>query len=145
MSVDFCSKNLLPPSIYHVKPICALPNTLIQNFDIRYQSQNGQGRYGSRTPFPLALGCCPGSSSVMGDGKPNREPTSPCVEHTSLCISSYPPVDPCADCLFPVAVLRGDSNVQGTVVFEQADEGAPTTVSWDISGHDASAEVSLRI
>merc|ERR1711939_355653 len=36
-----------------------------------------------------------------------------------------------------VAVLRGDSNVKGTVTFEQASEGADTTVSWNISGHNA--------
>ena len=40
-----------------------------------------------------------------------------------------------------VAILRGDSNVKGTVTFEQASEGAPTTVSYDITGSDPSAEV----
>ncbi|KAI2474545.1 Superoxide dismutase [Pyrenophora tritici-repentis] len=36
-----------------------------------------------------------------------------------------------------VAVLRGDSNVKGTVTFEQADENSQTTISWNITGNDA--------
>lgn len=44
-----------------------------------------------------------------------------------------------------VAVLRGDSNVKGTVTFEQASEDAPTTISWDISGHDANAERGMHV
>uniref|UniRef100_A0A649UEM7 Superoxide dismutase [Cu-Zn] n=1 Tax=Cochliobolus lunatus TaxID=5503 RepID=A0A649UEM7_COCLU len=44
-----------------------------------------------------------------------------------------------------VAVLRGDSNVKGTVTFEQADESAPTTISWNITGHDANAERGMHI
>ncbi|RMY38383.1 hypothetical protein D0864_16418 [Hortaea werneckii] len=44
-----------------------------------------------------------------------------------------------------VAVLRGDSNVKGTVTFEQASEGADTTVSWNISGHDANAERGMHV
>ncbi|KAL2122139.1 hypothetical protein VTJ04DRAFT_2594 [Mycothermus thermophilus] len=38
-----------------------------------------------------------------------------------------------------VAVLRGDSKVTGTVTFEQESESAPTTITWDISGHDPNA------
>jgi Cu/Zn superoxide dismutase len=44
-----------------------------------------------------------------------------------------------------VAVLRGDSKVSGTVTFEQASEGAETTVSWDITGHDANAERGMHV
>ncbi len=43
--------------------------------------------------------------------------------------------------MYIVAVLRGDSKITGTVSFEQASESAPTTISYDITGHDASAEV----
>jgi Cu-Zn family superoxide dismutase len=44
-----------------------------------------------------------------------------------------------------VAVLRGDSNVKGTVTFEQENESSPTTVSWDITGHDANAERGMHV
>ncbi|EFW16193.1 Superoxide dismutase [Cu-Zn] [Coccidioides posadasii str. Silveira] len=44
-----------------------------------------------------------------------------------------------------VAVLRGDSLVKGTVTFEQADEKSPTTISWNISGHDANAQRGFHI
>lgn len=44
-----------------------------------------------------------------------------------------------------VAVLRGDSKVGGTVTFEQSSESSPTTISYDISGHDASAERGMHI
>ncbi|OJD35006.1 superoxide dismutase [Diplodia corticola] len=44
-----------------------------------------------------------------------------------------------------VAVIRGDSNVKGTVTFEQESESAPTTISWNISGHDANAERGMHI
>lgn len=44
-----------------------------------------------------------------------------------------------------VAVLRGDSNIKGNVTFEQGSEGAPTTVSWDITGHDASAKRGMHV
>lgn len=45
----------------------------------------------------------------------------------------------------PVAVVRGDSKVSGTVTFEQEHEAGPTTVTWDISGHDANAKRGLHI
>uniref|UniRef100_P83684 Superoxide dismutase [Cu-Zn] n=1 Tax=Humicola lutea TaxID=253246 RepID=SODC_HUMLT len=44
-----------------------------------------------------------------------------------------------------VAVLRGDSKITGTVTFEQANESAPTTVSWNITGHDPNAERGMHI
>ncbi|OSS49387.1 hypothetical protein B5807_05466 [Epicoccum nigrum] len=44
-----------------------------------------------------------------------------------------------------VAVLRGDSNIKGTVTFEQADENSQTTVTWNISGHDANAERGMHV
>ncbi|KAF2398070.1 superoxide dismutase [Trichodelitschia bisporula] len=44
-----------------------------------------------------------------------------------------------------VAVLRGVSNVKGTVTFEQESESSPTTVTWDISGHDPNAQRGLHI
>ncbi|KAL9124274.1 MAG: hypothetical protein Q9217_006383 [Psora testacea] len=44
-----------------------------------------------------------------------------------------------------VAVLRGDSNVSGTVTFEQTSEASPTTISYDIKGCDASAERGMHI
>lgn len=44
-----------------------------------------------------------------------------------------------------VAVVRGDSKVAGTITFEQASESAPTTVSWDLTGHDANAKRGMHI
>ncbi|OCT54774.1 Superoxide dismutase [Cu-Zn] [Cladophialophora carrionii] len=44
-----------------------------------------------------------------------------------------------------VAVLRGDSKVTGNVTFEQSSESSPTTVTWDISGHDPNAERGMHI
>ncbi|KAJ5146349.1 copper/zinc binding superoxide dismutase [Penicillium bovifimosum] len=44
-----------------------------------------------------------------------------------------------------VAVLRGDAKVAGTVTFEQADENAPTTISWNITGNDANAERGFHV
>ncbi|GGL46963.1 superoxide dismutase family protein [Nocardia jinanensis] len=38
-----------------------------------------------------------------------------------------------------VAVLRGDSNVEGIVTFEQETEDGPTTITYEISGNDAHA------
>ena len=38
-----------------------------------------------------------------------------------------------------MAVLRGDANVSGTVYFEQKAESDATTITWEISGHDANA------
>jgi Cu-Zn family superoxide dismutase len=44
-----------------------------------------------------------------------------------------------------VAVLRGDSNVKGTVTFEQENESSPTTVSWNITGNDPNAERGMHV
>ncbi|KAK9461520.1 superoxide dismutase [Lipomyces oligophaga] len=44
-----------------------------------------------------------------------------------------------------VAVVRGDSTVAGTVTFEQAAEGAPTTIAWDLKGNDANALRGMHI
>lgn len=44
-----------------------------------------------------------------------------------------------------VAQLRGDSKVTGTVTFEQASETANTTVTWNITGHDANAERGMHV
>ncbi|KAK6075798.1 superoxide dismutase [Seiridium cupressi] len=44
-----------------------------------------------------------------------------------------------------VAVVRGDSKITGTITFEQASESAATTVSWDITGHDANAKRGMHI
>ncbi|GAT19738.1 superoxide dismutase [Aspergillus luchuensis] len=44
-----------------------------------------------------------------------------------------------------VAVIRGDSKVSGTVTFEQANENTPTTISWNITGHDANAERGFHV
>jgi superoxide dismutase, Cu-Zn family len=44
-----------------------------------------------------------------------------------------------------VAVLRGDSNVKGTVTFEQSAEDSPTTITWNITGHDANAERGMHV
>ncbi|KAK5757668.1 Superoxide dismutase [Cu-Zn] [Elasticomyces elasticus] len=44
-----------------------------------------------------------------------------------------------------VAVLRGDSNVKGTVTFEQQSEGSETTISWNISGNDSNAERGMHV
>lgn len=50
-----------------------------------------------------------------------------------------------ADIVALVAVLRGDSNVKGTVTFEQENESSPTTITWDITGHDANAERGMHV
>lgn len=44
-----------------------------------------------------------------------------------------------------VSVLRGDSKVSGTVVFEQDSESSPTTITWDITGQDANAKRGFHI
>ncbi|MCJ1340023.1 Superoxide dismutase [Cu-Zn] [Bachmanniomyces sp. S44760] len=44
-----------------------------------------------------------------------------------------------------VAVLRGDSKVSGTVTFEQSSESSPTTISYDITGNDASASRGMHV
>ncbi|TAQ89184.1 hypothetical protein B7494_g2470 [Chlorociboria aeruginascens] len=44
-----------------------------------------------------------------------------------------------------VATVRGDSNVKGTVTFEQASESSPTTITWDITGNDANAERGMHV
>ncbi|KAF2807136.1 superoxide dismutase [Mytilinidion resinicola] len=44
-----------------------------------------------------------------------------------------------------VAVIRGDSNVKGSVTFEQADESAPTTITYNITGNDANAERGIHV
>lgn len=43
-----------------------------------------------------------------------------------------------------VAVLRGDSNVKGTVRFEQEGDG-PVTVSYEITGNDPNAKRGFHI
>lgn len=48
-------------------------------------------------------------------------------------------------CLVTVAVLRGDSKITGTVTFEQTSESGPTTITWDITGHDANAERGMHV
>jgi len=44
-----------------------------------------------------------------------------------------------------VAVLRGDSKVTGTVTFEQTSESSPTTITYDITGCDPSAERGMHV
>ncbi|KAL9580972.1 MAG: hypothetical protein Q9212_004173 [Teloschistes hypoglaucus] len=44
-----------------------------------------------------------------------------------------------------VAVLRGDSTVKGTVIFEQSNESSPTTISYDIQGNDPSAKRGMHV
>ncbi|SPN99949.1 Superoxide dismutase [Cu-Zn] [Cephalotrichum gorgonifer] len=44
-----------------------------------------------------------------------------------------------------VCVIRGDAQVKGTVVFEQESESSPTTITWDISGHDANAKRGMHV
>ncbi|KAJ4018202.1 Superoxide dismutase [Cu-Zn] [Fusarium irregulare] len=44
-----------------------------------------------------------------------------------------------------MSVLRGDSKVSGTVVFEQESESAPTTITWDITGNDPNAKRGFHI
>lgn len=44
-----------------------------------------------------------------------------------------------------VCVVRGDAKISGTVTFEQASESDPTTISWDITGHDANAQRGMHI
>lgn len=44
-----------------------------------------------------------------------------------------------------VAVLRGDASVSGTVTFEQESESSPTTISYNITGNDASAKRGMHV
>ncbi|KAF8543266.1 superoxide dismutase [Trichophaea hybrida] len=44
-----------------------------------------------------------------------------------------------------VAVLRGDSNVSGTVKFSQESEDAPTIIEYDIQHNDANAKRGMHI
>ena len=44
-----------------------------------------------------------------------------------------------------VCVIRGDSSVSGTIIFEQESESAPTKITWNISGHDANAKRGMHI
>ncbi|QSZ35392.1 hypothetical protein DSL72_008262 [Monilinia vaccinii-corymbosi] len=44
-----------------------------------------------------------------------------------------------------VATVRGDSKISGTVTFEQANESAPTTISWNITGNDPNAERGMHV
>lgn len=44
-----------------------------------------------------------------------------------------------------VAIVRGDSSVQGTVTFEQASANDKLSVSWDIKGNDPNAERGFHI
>ena len=44
-----------------------------------------------------------------------------------------------------VAVLRGNSKVEGTVTFEQADEHSPTTINYEVKGNDASAKRGMHV
>ena len=44
-----------------------------------------------------------------------------------------------------VAVLRGDSNVKGTVTFEQESESSNTKITWDITGNDPNAERGMHV
>ncbi|KAI9676052.1 MAG: Superoxide dismutase [Cu-Zn] [Caeruleum heppii] len=44
-----------------------------------------------------------------------------------------------------VAVLRGDSKIGGTVTFEQEADGSPTTISYEIHGHDANAKRGMHV
>ena len=66
-----------------------------------------------------------------------------------MCIGALLHLYPCseapADMAFSVCVVRGDSNVKGTITFEQDSESAPTKVSWDITGHDPNAKRGMHI
>uniref|UniRef100_Q6T3B0 Superoxide dismutase [Cu-Zn] n=1 Tax=Pleurocordyceps sinensis TaxID=99896 RepID=SODC_PLESN len=44
-----------------------------------------------------------------------------------------------------VCVLRGDSKITGIVNFEQESDSSPTTISWEISNHDADAKRGFHI
>ncbi|KAL5604860.1 hypothetical protein BROUX41_001809 [Berkeleyomyces rouxiae] len=44
-----------------------------------------------------------------------------------------------------VCVVRGDSTVTGTIVFEQASENEPTSITYEISGQDANAKRGMHI
>ncbi|SCN66880.1 probable superoxide dismutase [Fusarium fujikuroi] len=50
-----------------------------------------------------------------------------------------------ANTVLAVSVLRGDSKVSGTVIFEQESESAPTTITWDITGNDPNAKRGFHI
>ncbi|PUU78753.1 Cu,Zn superoxide dismutase SOD1 [Tuber borchii] len=44
-----------------------------------------------------------------------------------------------------VAVVRGDSNVSGTVTFEQESENSPTTITYNITGNDPNALRGMHV
>lgn len=45
----------------------------------------------------------------------------------------------------PVAVVRGDAKVSGTVTLEQVSESEPTTITYDLTGNDPNAERGFHI
>jgi superoxide dismutase, Cu-Zn family len=46
---------------------------------------------------------------------------------------------------YVVAVLRGESRVTGEVQFEQASEGSPTKITYNISGMDPSSKRGFHV
>lgn len=44
-----------------------------------------------------------------------------------------------------VAVLRGESNVKGEVVFEQRSEDTPTKITYNITGMDPSSKRGFHV
>ncbi|QKX64455.1 uncharacterized protein TRUGW13939_11629, partial [Talaromyces rugulosus] len=45
----------------------------------------------------------------------------------------------------PVALLRGNSTVTGTITFDQASETAPTIISWHIRGNSPNSQRAFHI
>ncbi|KAF9879638.1 Superoxide dismutase [Colletotrichum karsti] len=60
------------------------------------------------------------------------------------CVAALDPFGP-DHRSFALCVVRGDSKITGSIVFEQESESAPTKITWDISGQDANAKRGMHI
>jgi len=84
----------------------------------------------------IALPCCPARTPPARElqaSRWHRRSRTPSALETSANIKST------------VAVVRGDSNVKGTVTFEQENESGQTTISWNLTGNDANAERGMHV
>ncbi|PIA94423.1 Superoxide dismutase [Cu-Zn] [Cercospora beticola] len=100
-------------------------------------------RWGSRFPLHLravaTLSCLPSNLFSKHNRRSTHQETSKGTRNQIYTDKNT------ATMVKAVAVLRGDSNIKGTVTFTQENEGSATTVEWDITGHDANAERGMHV
>ena len=96
-------------------------------------------------PIPPAIECPLSQTQDLGISMPSHVWMQ--RPWRTFQFNSAPASDCAANsiCSRLVAVLRGDSKVTGTVTFEQTSESSPTTITFDISGNDASAERGMHV